>query len=75
VIEYVPLAVGDNRVTGEESDLVESASETALTDTGETTLEGAVYNPVADMLPAPLEGLTVQLTWVFVEPETVAVNC
>jgi hypothetical protein len=42
---------------------------------GVVTGVGAVYNPDALIVPAPVVGLSVQFTAVFVLPTTVAVNC
>jgi hypothetical protein len=43
---------------------------------GVVTVVGAVYNPDVVLIdPAPVVGLSVQFTAVFVLPTTVAVNC
>ena len=67
-------------VTVAEPDLVESATEVALTVTaaGEGAEAGAVYSPAPDMVPqrAPLQPgpETLQVTAVFVVPLTLAEN-
>jgi len=63
------------------ADLVGSATEVAVTDTcgGLGTTDGAVYSPLADIVPqvAPVQPLpaTLQDTAVFIALVTVAVNC
>jgi len=63
------------------ADLVESAWAMAVTVTlaGLGTADGAVYRPEVEMVPCvespPVTLLTCQVTSIFVEPVTVAVNC
>ena len=63
------------------ADLVGSATDVAVTDTwgGLGTVDGAVYRPLADIVPheAPVQPLptTLHETAVFVAFATVAVNC
>jgi hypothetical protein len=63
------------RLTVAPPDLVASATPVAVTVTAWelVMLAGAVYSPLAEMLPTL--GLIVQVTAVFVVPVTVAVNC
>jgi hypothetical protein len=63
------------RLTVAPPDLVVSATLVAVTVTAWelVMLAGAVYSPVAEMLPTL--GLIDQVTAVFVVPVTVAVNC
>jgi hypothetical protein len=63
-------ATGTDTVTDAEADLLGSATLVAVT-VYVPPADGAVYNPLLDIEP-PLED---QFTAVFVEPETVAVNC
>ena len=46
-----------------------------VTVSGVVTVVGAVYSPDELTAPAPVVGLIVQFTAVFVLPVTVAVNC
>ena len=68
-------------VTEAVADFVASATEVAVTDTwgGLGTADGAVYSPLAVMVPqaAPVQPLPMMLhdTLAFVVPVTVAVNC
>jgi hypothetical protein len=63
------------------ADLLVLAAEVAVTVTsaGFGTVLGAVYRPVLETVPhdAPVQPVpvTLQITLVFVEPVTVAVNC
>jgi len=63
------------------ADLVVSAAEVAVTVTsaGFGTVDGAVYQPVEEIVPheAPVQPVpvTLHITLVFVDPVTVAVNC
>ena len=61
-------------VTAAVADFVESATDVDVTLAVETlaTLDGAVYRPLADNVPSPVND---QVTAVFVVPVTVAVNC
>src|SRR5262245_5433243 len=66
-------------VTCEEPDFVESAAEVAVTSTvPEGTVIGAVYTPDAEIMPnaelPPATPLTDQLTAVFEDPVTAAMN-
>lgn len=67
-------------VTWAEADLVESAADTAVTDTiaGEGTVIGAVYTPDVEIIPTaalpPATPLTLQFAAVFDEPVTEAAN-
>jgi hypothetical protein len=63
-------------VTVAEPDLVESACEVAVTVTfaGVGTVAGAVYTPVAEIVPLLGPPLTLQVTAVFIVPVTVAVK-
>ena len=73
--------VDDGRiVTVAESEFVELTALCAVTVTGAAgTLDGALYRPVADIVPTvefpPTTPPTSQITAVFLVPETVAVNC
>jgi hypothetical protein len=74
-------ATGGMIVTVALADLVPSATEVAVTVTlaGLGTVPGAVYRPVEETVPhaAPVQPVPVrlQVTLVFVDPVTVAVNC
>jgi hypothetical protein len=70
----VTLTDGDS-ATVAVTDFVVSAALVAVTVTvfKPETVAGAVYNPVAEMLPRA--GLSNQVTAEFPEPVTVAVNC
>jgi hypothetical protein len=63
-------------VTVAEPDLVESACEVAVTVifAGFGTVAGAVYTPVAEIVPLLAPPLTLQVTAVFIVPVTVAVK-
>jgi hypothetical protein len=78
VIGYVPAGVGVRRFTVAEPDLLVSAADVAVTVTGELGLGsagGAVYSPLASIVPLALPPVTAQVTAVFVVLVTVAVNC
>ena len=67
-------------VTVADADFVVSACETAVTVTvPEGAVAGAVYKPEVEIVPTvvfpPVVLFTCQVTAVFVEPVTVAVNC
>jgi hypothetical protein len=78
------LAVGHTEIVGVAFRVTVPAADTAVfaalvavivTVCGVATLDGAVYNPEVLIVPAPVAGLIVQFTAVFVLPVTVAVNC
>jgi hypothetical protein len=71
------LAPAGCTVTVAEMDLVESATLVAVTVTmgGTGTVAGAVYSPLAEIVPALALGSTLQVTAVLALPVTVAVNC
>ena len=77
VIGKVPVGVGVRRFTVAEPDLVASACDvaTTLTAAGLGRVAGAVYRPVALIVPLPLPPVTDHVTAVLVELVTVAVNC
>ncbi len=68
-------------VTVAEPDWVESATLVAVMVTvfGDGAVGGAVYKPALVIIPTvlfpPATPLTLQVTWVFDVPVTVAVNC
>ena len=64
-------------VTFAEPDFVASACEVAVTVTcaGLGTVDGAVYSPLAEIVPLAAPPVTLQVTAVFVVPVTLAVNC
>jgi hypothetical protein len=66
---------GGTRVIMALADFAELAELVAVTVTFWTALmlDGAVYMPLVETVP--IEGLSVQVTAVFVEPATLAVNC
>ena len=57
--------------------MLASAWDVAVTVTcgGVGANDGAVYSPVADIVPFDVPPATLQLTAVFVDPDTVALNC
>jgi hypothetical protein len=75
------IACGDDIVTVADPDLVVSATETAVTVTaaGLGTAAGAVYSPVALIVPTvafpPVTPFTCHITLVFAAYATLAVNC
>ncbi len=77
VTGYVPAGVGVRRFTVAGPDLVGSAADVAVTVTfeGLGSAGGAVYRPVASIVPLALPPVTAHVTLWLVELVTVAVNC
>ena len=81
VVGDIVSETGGMIVTDAVADLVGSATEVAVTDTcgGLGTADGAVYSPLAEIVPqaVPVQPLPARLqdTAVFVVLMTVAVNC